>query len=103
MKKGKKAKRLSQHNRIQTRVIVLIVLLVLGAVLFNRYRIHVKSQEYAAKEAELDVQIAAAESEKQDLEERETYMQTDAYKEQVAREEFGMIKEGEYILKDKSE
>ena len=103
MKKGKKAKRLSQHNRTQTRVIIFIVLLVFGAVLFNQYRIHAKSVEYAAKEAQLDEQIAEAEAKKQQLEEQEAYMQTDAYKEEVAREEFGMIKEGEYVLKDKSE
>lgn len=103
MKKGKKAKRLSHHNRMQTRVILVILLIVFGAVLFNQYRIHEKSREYAAKEAELDLQIAEAEAEKQALEEQEAYMKTDAYKEQVAREEFGMIKDGEYILKDKSE
>lgn len=103
MKKGKKAKRLSRHNRMQTRVILVILLIVFGAVLFNQYRIHVKSEEYALKEAELDLQIAEAEAQKQALEEQEAYMKTDAYKEQIAREEFGMIKDGEYILKDKLE
>lgn len=103
MRKGKKAKSLSSYNKMQTRVIIFIVLLVFGAVLFNQYRIHVKSLEYAAKEAQLDEQIAEAEAQKQELEEKETYMQTDAYKEEIAREEFGMIKEGEYVLKEQSE
>lgn len=101
--KRTKSKRVSHHNRTQTRVVLAIVLIVVGAVMFNSYRTHKKSEEYAAVEAELDLQIAEAEAEKAALEEQEDYMQTDAYKEKVAREEFGMIKKGEYILKDESE
>lgn len=100
--KRTKSKRISHYNRTQTRVILAIVLIVVAAVLFNSYRTHKKAQEYAAVEAELDLQIAEAEAQKEALEEQEDYMQTDAYKEKVAREEFGMVKEGEYILKEES-
>ena len=74
--------------------------MVLGAVIFNSYRIKVKKQEYAAQEAELELQIAEAKAEQKALDEQEEYMKTDAYKEQVAREQFGMVKKGEYILKE---
>lgn len=98
-----KNKKLYHHNRIQTRVIVAILLLAVAAVAFNSYRTHQKAERYAAVEAELDSQIAEAEAEKEALKEKEDYMETDAYKEKVAREEFGMIKNGEYILKDKTD
>lgn len=102
MKRAKKKRRtLTRQNRLQTRLIILIVCIVMGAVAFNSYRIRIKKQEYAAQEAELDIQIAEANAEKKALEEQEEYMKTDAYKEQIAREQFGMVKKGEYILKEK--
>lgn len=98
----KKNNRFYRHNRIQTRVIVAILLIAVAAVAFNSYQTRQKAERYAAVEAELDSQIAEAEAEKEALKEKEDYMETDAYKEKVAREEFGMIKDGEYILKDKN-
>ena len=97
-----KNKKLNQHNKIQTRVIVVILMIAVAAVAFNSYQTRQKAEKYAAVEAELDSQIAEAEAEKEALKEKEDYMETDAYKEKVAREEFGMIKNGEYILKDKT-
>ncbi|MDO4555930.1 MAG: septum formation initiator family protein [Lachnospiraceae bacterium] len=101
-KNKKQKKKLTRQNKIQTGIIVLIVCMVLGAVGFNSHRIKVKSQEYAVKEAELEAQIAEAKAEQEALEEQEEYMDTDAYKEEIAREQFGMVKEGEYILKEKA-
>lgn len=102
MKHSKKKKgRVSRENRLQTRMIILIVCLVLGAVALNNHRIKVKEQEYAVQEAELDEKIAEAQAEQKDLQEQEEYMKTDAYKEQLAKEEFGMVKKGEYIIKEK--
>lgn len=101
MRRSKK-KRVNHHNRIQTRVIVVILMIAVAAVAFNSYQTRQKAEKYAAVEAELDSQIAEAEAEKEALKEKEDYMETDAYKEKVAREEFGMIKNGEYILKDKT-
>lgn len=99
-KAAKKKKNISHQNRLQTRMIIVIVCLVMGAVIFNSYRIKAKKQEYAAQEAELELQIAEAKAEQKALDEQEEYMKTDAYKEQVAREQFGMVKKGEYILKE---
>jgi cell division protein DivIC len=99
--KKKRTRPVSRQNRIQTGIIIFIVCMVIGAVAFNSYSIKEKEKEYAAQEAELDLQISEAKAEKQALEEQEEYMKTDAYKEQVAREEFGMVKKGEYILKEK--
>lgn len=104
MKKSEKAvrkkKNISHQNWLQTRIIIVIVCLVMCAVVFNSHRIKVKEREYAAQEAELDLQIAEAKAEQKALDEQEEYMKTDAYKEQVAREQFGMVKKGEYILKE---
>ena len=97
----KKKQRVTRQNRIQTRMSILIVCIVLGAVLYNGHRIKLKEQEYAAVEQELDMQIAEAKEEQKELDEQAEYQKTDAYKEEVAREQFGMVKEGEYILKQR--
>ena len=101
MKKMKRKARITRQNRIQVRMMMVIVCIVFGAVIFNGYRVKEKKQEYTRLEAELDEQIAEAKAESKALTEQEEYRKTDAYKEQVAREQFGMVKKGECILKEK--
>ena len=77
----------------------MIVLVVFIAIGVNSYSTYQKYQDLKAQEAEVDLQIAQEEAERAALEEREAYMQTDEYVKDVAREEFGRVEEGEYILK----
>ena len=77
----------------------MIVLVVFIAIGVNSNSTYQKYQDLKAQEAEVDLQIAQEEAERAALEEREAYMQTDEYVKDVAREEFGMVEEGEYILK----
>lgn len=98
MKKTGK-KRISRQNKLQTRIIVAIVLVVFVAIGVNSYGTYVKYQEFKAKEAEVDLQIAQAEAENAALIERENYMKTDEYVKDMAKDAFGMVESGEYVLK----
>ncbi|MGI6118529.1 MAG: septum formation initiator family protein [Bilifractor sp.] len=80
---------------------VIVAVLVLMVVLL------VQSRNLSKKIDEGNQQISALKSETSDEEERteeikelQEYMQTDEYKEQVAKDKLGMIKDGEIIFKE---
>ena len=81
----------------------MIVLVVFVAFGVNTYSTYLEYQDMKAQEAEIDYAIAEAKAEKEALLAREEYMKTDDYVRDVAREEFGMVEPGEYILKSNSE
>ena len=81
----------------------MIVLVVFVAIGVNTYSTYLKYQDMKAQEAEIDLAIAEAEAEKEALLAKEEYMKTDDYVKDVAREQFGMIEPGEYILKSNTE
>lgn len=101
--KKKKMKRTSRQNKLQTRIVLMIVLVVFVAIGVNTYSTYLKYQDLKAQEAEIDLAIAQAKAEKEALLEKEEYMKTDEYVKDMAREEFGMVEPGEYILKSDTE
>ncbi len=101
--KKKTLKRTSKQNKIQTGIVLMIVLVVFVAIGVNTYSTYLKYQDMKAQEAEIDLAIAEAEAEKEALLAKEEYMKTDDYVKDVAREQFGMIEPGEYILKSNTE
>ncbi|MBE5956631.1 MAG: hypothetical protein E7253_09265 [Lachnospiraceae bacterium] len=101
--KKKKMKRSSKQNKLQTRIVVTIVLVVFIAIGVNTYSTYLKYQDMKAQEAELDLAIAEAEAEKAALLAKEEYMKTDDFVKDMAREEFGMVEPDEYILKSNTE
>lgn len=101
--KKKTLRRASRQNKLQTRIVVMIVLVVFVAIGVNTYSTYLKYQDMKAQEAELDLAIAEAQAEKEALLARAEYMKTDEYVKDVAREEFGMIDQDEYIIKSNSE
>ena len=101
--KKKMKKRTSKQNKLQTAIVLMIVLVVFVAIGVNTYSTYLKYQDMKAQEAELDLAIAEAEAEKEELLAQEEYMKTDDYVKDVAREEFGMVEPGEYILKSNTE
>ena len=101
--KKKNRKKVSTQNKLQTRIVMMIVLVVFVAIGVNTYSTYLKYQDLKAQEAELDLAIAEAKAEKESLLEKDDYMKTDEYVKDVAREEFGMVEPGEYILKSDTE
>ena len=101
--KKKSLRRTSKQNKFQTGLVLMIVLVVFIAIGVNTYNTYLNYQDMKAQEAEVDLQIAQAKAEKEDLLAQEEYMKTDDYIKDVAREEFGMVEPGEYILKSNTE
>jgi len=101
--KKRKMKRTSKQNKLQTRIVLMIVLVVFVAIGVNTYSTYLRYQDMKAQEAEIDLAIAQAKAEKEELLKQEEYMKTDDYVKDVAREEFGMVEPGEYILKSNTE
>ena len=101
--KKKNRKKVSKQNKLQTRIVMMIVLVVFVAIGVNTYSTYLKYQDLKEQEAELDLAIAEAKAEKESLLEKDDYMKTDEYVKDVAREEFGMVEPGEYILKSDTE
>ena len=101
--KKKQLKRTSKQNKFQTRLVLMIVLVVFVAIGVNTYSTYLKYQDMKAQESELDLAIAQVQAEKEALLAKEEYMKTDDFVKDVAREEFGMIEPDEYILKSNTE
>lgn len=100
-RRGKK--KASRQNKLQSGIILAIVLVVFLAIGVSSYSTYERYQELKAQEAAVDLEIAEAEAEKAALEEKESYMKTDEYIKDMAREEFDMVEPGEYIMKSQSE
>lgn len=81
-------------------IIVLIFCLVL---MVKSHSLVQESRAYARKETLLDQQIADAKKEQKKLEEKEKYMQTDAYIEEIARERLGLANSDEILFKPAEE
>ena len=94
-----------RHNRIRTKKgmwIVVITAFVIGTGLLTaRYNLVNKQAALAAQQKRLEKQIEKANDKKKDLDDREAYMKSDEYAEEVAREKFGMVKDNEILFKAK--
>lgn len=92
-----------QRNRVKTKkgmwIVVTIALIICGSMMVSRYQLEKTSKTLAAEQQKLEQSIDAAEEKKKALDNQETYMQTDEYIEEVAREKLGMVKGDEILFK----
>ena len=84
-------------------LIGMIVVVFCLVLMIKSYGLVQKSRTYARKEAVLEQQIDAANREKKRLEEKEAYMQTDEYIEEIARERLGLANPDEILFKPADE
>lgn len=77
-------------------IIVLIFCLVL---MVKSHALMKKSRAFAKREVALEQQIDDAKKEKKKLEEKEAYMQTDEYIQEIARERLGLANPNEILFK----
>ena len=73
---------------------MLLVVVTVNSILLKQ-----KQEEYAIREAELDVLIAAEEERAVEIEEFRKYTQTQAYIEELAKEKLGLVHDGEIVFK----
>lgn len=88
-----------RQNRLGMFLVSAVVVMLLVVVSVNSILLKQKQNEYAAREAELDVLIAAEEERTIEIEEFRKYTQTQAYIEELAKEKLGLVHEGEIVFK----
>ena len=77
----------------------MIGILVIGLIFFRIYHLYENQLSLATQQELLDEKIKSEKVRQVELNNELDYMESDQYVEDVAREKFGLIKEGEKIIK----
>lgn len=104
-RKGKMSRRntIKSENR-KGMLVVIVVLLVLCATLFVRYRyLKTQYQNNAETIATLEDQRDQEQERTQQLQQQEAYQQTDAFVEETARRLLNLVKPGDTTIKPNAE
>lgn len=99
-KGSRQRRRMQVHKRSMLAVGAVIILLTAVASV-SKMTLHAKEKEYKAQEIELQQQIEEEKKRTKEIDELETYVGTDAYVEDMARERLGMVYKDETIFKAK--
>ena len=98
--KHKKKKRTANYNRLGLLAITAVVLLFLGGLYLGSMRLEQRLQMYEAKKEKLTQEIAEEKERTAEIDSLKTYMKTDAYAEEVAREKLGLVKPDEIVFEE---
>lgn len=93
-------KRVGQYKRSMLAVSAVLVLLMV-VVSVNGITLRAKEKEYQAQETELEQQIEDEKARASEIDDLESYVGTDEYVEEVAKDKLGLVYEDEIILKGK--
>lgn len=93
-------KRLQRHKRSIIGICAVILLLV-AVVSVNSITLRAKNKSYIAQETELKEQIQEEKDREAEIEDLESYVSTDEYIEQMAKDKLGLVHENEIIFKAK--
>lgn len=88
------------HKRSMLAVGAVIILLT-AVVSVSGMTLHAKEKAYKAQETELKQQIEEEKKRTKEIDKLETYVGTDTYVEDMAREKLGMVYKDETIFKAK--
>ena len=80
-------------------LVVSCLILLAVVVLYKAQSLKAQKESLQVQAAELQEQLDSAKEDYKKLEEREKYMQTDEYAEQVAKDKLGLVYEDEIIFK----
>ncbi len=98
MAKRKVAYRRRNQNRFSMVLVSLVVVLITIVVAVKSVELRQKIDDVATKEEELNQQIAAEEERAEEIEEFGKEVQTAGYKEELARDKYGLVYEGEIVF-----
>jgi cell division protein DivIC len=82
------------------RGIIFVVLILMAVLLVQSSRLDKRIAAADQQISELDSQTKSEEKRTDEIKDLQDYMQSDEYKEQVARDKLGMVKDGEIIFKE---
>ncbi|MDO4621920.1 MAG: septum formation initiator family protein [Eubacteriales bacterium] len=89
-----------RQNRKTIIGIIMVVLVLMVVLVFSGLRLYQRIQDGNARIAELEKQTEEEQQRTEEIKELQAYMQSDEYKEQVAKDKLGLIKDGEIIFKE---
>lgn len=101
MVKRRLAFRKKRQNRLGMFLVSTAVVMLLLVVGIKSIELREKQRVYAAREIELEQQIAAEEKRTEEIEEFRKYTRTKKYAEEVAKDKLGLVHDGEIIFKEK--
>lgn len=96
----KKRKKKTGYNRLGMLTIAVTVLMLLGILMMQSRDISDKIAVYDARAAALEQDLEEQKSRTEEIDKYKTYMKTDEYAEQVARERLGLVKDNEIIFEE---
>lgn len=101
MVKRRLAFRKKRQNRLGMFLVSTAVVMLLLVVGIKSIELREKQRVYAAREIELEQQIAAEEKRTEEIEEFRKHTKTKKYAEEVAKDKLGLVHDGEIIFKEK--
>lgn len=101
MARRRPAYRKKRHNRLGMLLVTMCIVMMLVVVGISSIQLKAKQKYYAEQERVLAEQIEQELQRTAALEEREKYMKTNAYIEEVAKDKLGLVYGGEIIFKAK--
>ncbi|MCD7826560.1 MAG: septum formation initiator family protein [Clostridiaceae bacterium] len=78
--------------------VIALTAVLCGVMLYQQSALKAQGKEYASQLEELNEEKQELEQEQEDVEEFKEYVKTDSYVEDVAREKFGLVYDGEIIF-----
>lgn len=97
-KRRKKAAYKKGRNKASFYFVIGAIVILFGVVGWQSIKLNNKQKEYDAKEAYYRELIAEEDARSEELVEFEKYTKTDKYAEEVARQKFGLVKDGEIVF-----
>ncbi|MCH5252831.1 MAG: septum formation initiator family protein [Lachnospiraceae bacterium] len=80
-------------------LVMLVVGIFLSTLVVQGYGLRANCQKLATEQNELEAKKKDLQKKQQEIKEKASYMKTDKYIEDVAREKFGLVYENEIIFK----
>jgi len=98
---GKKAKRSRKNiqHRLSMRIIAVLLFAVCGILFYKTYQVDQKIDQYAAVKDDINTQIANEKSDQKDIKDQISYINSNEYIEEQAREKLGLVFDNEIIFK----
>ena len=98
MAAGTTQRRRNVRHKLSMFAIALVVIVLLAFLSVKTLRLRDRVDGYDEQVARLEEEIAAEEARSEELDEREIYIQTKQYVEQIARDRLGLVYPGEILL-----
>jgi cell division protein DivIC len=88
-----------KHGRGSAALMIAVVIVMAVLMMFQSFRLKSNISESKERLAYLEKQIGNEEKRTEEIKAKEIYMQSDEYKEKMAKEKLGLVKDGEIVFK----